>query len=301
MSAQAQAPRMAQAAPAGPYRRRLRLRAPDWIVATSASTLLLIVVLGFVLPVITGYGVDEFVARPLLPPSSAHPFGTDTFGRDVMVRTFAASHVDYLVAILGVGTAALLGTAVGVFVASTRIRGLDWLTMRLTDGVIAFPFTVLALAFVVVIGSNATVLGLPPGMPALLAAYVIVGWAYYARIARSQTLSLRTRDFVTAGRQLGYSDTRIAIRHISPIVLATTMAYAVGDAIITVALTASLSFLGAGIAPPTPDWGQMMYEGRGLIETAWWLTAFPSLALVVSGLCLAIIGDRLIRRLEDRP
>lgn len=274
--------------------------APDWVVVVAAAILLTIVALGFALPVLTGYGVNEFVARPLLPPSSAHPFGTDTFGRDVMVRTFAASHVDYLVAVLGVGTAAILGTVVGVFVASTRVRSLDWLTMRLTDGVIAFPFTVLALAFVVVLGSDATVLGLPQGMPALLAAYVVVGWAYYARIARSQTVSLRSRDFVAAGRQLGYSDARIAIRHISPIVLATTMAYAVGDAIITVALTAGLSFLGAGIAPPTPEWGQMMYEGRGLIETAWWLTAFPSLALVVSGLCLAVIGDRSIRRLEDR-
>jgi peptide/nickel transport system permease protein len=275
-------------------------RAPDWVVVVAASVPVLIVVLGYLLPVVTGYAPDEFVAQPLLPPSPAHPFGTDTFGRDVMVRTFAASHTDYLIAVLGVGAAALLGSVIGVFVASSRIKGVDWVAMRLTDGVIAFPFTVLALSFVVVLGSNSSVLGLPQGMPALLAAYVFVGWAYYARIARAQTVSLRSRDFVAAGRQMGFSDARIAVRHILPIVLATTMAYAVGDAIITVALTASLSFLGAGIAPPTPEWGQMMYEGRGLIETAWWLTAFPSLMLVLSGLSVAVIADRSIRRMEDR-
>jgi peptide/nickel transport system permease protein len=275
-------------------------RLPGWLVLVAAAIPVLIVILGFVLPAITGYSPTAFVAQPLQAPSWAHPFGTDQFGRDIFVRCFVASHIDYLVAAVGVGVASVAGSIIGVAVASTRIRGVDWTVMRIVDAVIAFPFIVLALAFVVVFGQGASFLGLPQGMPALFAAFLLVGWAYYARLARSQAVSLRSRDFVTAAHLMGYSNTRIALRHVMPIVMATTLAYAVGDAILTVALTASLSFLGAGIGPPAPEWGQMMFDGRGLLQIAWWMTLFPALMLVISGLCLAIIADHAIRRLEDR-
>jgi peptide/nickel transport system permease protein len=269
-------------------------------VLVAAAVPVLIVILGFALPSITGYSPTAFVAQPLQPPSLAHLFGTDQFGRDILVRCFVASHIDYLVAVVGVGVASVVGSIIGVAVASTRIRGVDWAVMRIVDAVIAFPFIVLALAFVVVFGQGASFLGLPQGMPALFAAFLLVGWAYYARLARSQAVSLRSRDFVTAAHLMGYSNTRIALRHVMPIVMATTMAYAVGDAILTVALTASLSFLGAGIGPPAPEWGQMMFDGRGLLQIAWWMTLFPALMLVISGLCLAVVADHAIRRLEDR-
>jgi peptide/nickel transport system permease protein len=275
-------------------------RLPGWLVLVAAAIPVLIVILGFVLPAITGYSPTAFVAQPLQAPSWAHPFGTDQFGRDIFVRCFVASHIDYLVAAVGVGVASVAGSIIGVAVASTRIRGVDWTVMRIVDAVIAFPFIVLALAFVVVFGQGVSFLGLPQGMPALFAAFLLVGWAYYARLARSQAVSLRSRDFVTAAHLMGYSNTRIALRHVMPIVMATTMAYAVGDAILTVALTASLSFLGAGIGPPAPEWGQMMFDGRGLLQIAWWMTLFPALMLVISGLCLAVIADHAIRRLEDR-
>jgi peptide/nickel transport system permease protein len=293
-----------QAAPAPELRRRSwrlrRIRVPSWVVVVAAAIPILIVVLGFLLPTITGYSTSAFVAQPLQAPSWAHPFGTDQFGRDILVRCFAASHIDYLVAVVGVGISATLGSLIGVAVASTRLKWVDWAVMRIADAVIAFPFIVLALAFVVVFGSDTGFLGLPQGMPALFAAFLLVGWAYYARLARSQAVSLRSRDFVTAARLMGYSNARISLRHVMPIVMATTMAYAVGDAIITVSLTASLSFLGAGIGPPAPEWGQMMFDGRSLLEIAWWMTLFPALLLVVSGLCLAIIADHSIKRIEDR-
>jgi len=279
---------------------RLRRRLPGWLVLVAAAIPILIVILGFALPKLTGYSPTAFVARPLLAPSWAHPFGTDQFGRDIFVRCFVASHIDYLVAVVGVGVASIAGSIIGVAVASTRVRGVDWAVMRIVDAVIAFPFIVLALAFVVVFGQGASLLGLPQGMPALFAAFLLVGWAYYARLARSQAVSLRSRDFVTAAHLMGYSNTRISLRHVMPIVMATTMAYAVGDAILTVALTASLSFLGAGIGPPAPEWGQMMFDGRGLLQIAWWMTLFPALMLVTSGLCLAVIADHAIKRLEDR-
>lgn len=280
---------------------RLRLiHVPSWLVVVAAAIPILIVILGFLLPRITGYSPTAFVAHPLQPPSWAHPFGTDQFGRDIFVRCFSASHVDYLVAVVGVGVSATLGSLIGVAVAATPSRWVDGAVMRIADAVIAFPFIVLALAFVVVFGPDTSFLGLPQGMPALFAAFLLVGWAYYARLARSQAVSLRSRDFVTAARLMGYSNTRIALRHVTPIVMATTMAYAVGDAIITVALIASLSFLGAGIGPPAPEWGQMMYDGRGLLQIAWWMTLFPALMLIVSGLCLALIADYSIKQLEDR-
>ncbi len=279
---------------------RLRVRAPRPVVLIAAAIPVIIVILGFVLPSITGYSPTAFVAVPLQAPSWAHPFGTDQFGRDVLVRAFVASHIDYLVAVVGVGISSIAGSVIGVAVAATRVRWIDWAVMRVVDAVIAFPFIVLALAFVVVFGPSASFLGLPQGMPALFAAFLLVGWAYYARLARSQAVSLRSRDFVTSARLMGYSNARISLRHIMPIVMATTMAYAVGDAILTVALTASLSFLGAGIGPPAPEWGQMMFDGRGLLQIAWWMTLFPALMLVISGLCLAVIADHAVRRLEDR-
>ena len=279
---------------------RLRIRAPRGVVLVAAAIPIAIVILGFILPAITGYSPTAFVAAPLQPPSWAHPFGTDQFGRDVFVRCFVASHIDYLVAVVGVGVSSVVGTIVGVVVAATRVRWIDWAVMRVVDAVIAFPFIVLALAFVVAFGPAASFAGLPQGMPALFTAFLLVGWAYYARLARSQAISLRSRDFVTSARLMGYSSARISLRHILPIAMATTMAYAVGDAIITVALTASLSFLGAGIGPPAPEWGQMMFDGRGLLQIAWWMTLFPSLMLVISGLCLAVLADHAVRRLEDR-
>jgi peptide/nickel transport system permease protein len=281
----------------GVSRRALARPGPAWI---AIGSLALIAGLGFLLPLITGYPVDGFVALPYESPSTAHPFGTDSYGRDVMVRTFAASHVDYLVAIVSVGFSAFVGTAVGVLCTASRSRAVEWSVMRLTDAVISFPFIILVLALVVVFGDTLAVPGLADGLPALLLAICVTGWAYYARLARAETLSLRERDFIVAARSMGFSHARIVLRHLFPTVLMTALAYAVGDAIVTVSLTASLSFLGAGVQPPTPEWGQMMYEGRDALQSAWWITAFPALLLAISGLLLAVIADGAIKRLRGR-
>lgn len=260
--------------------------------------ILLVVVLGFLLPVVTGYGTDEFVADPLLPPSVHHPFGTDQFGRDLLVRSFAAARVDYLIGAFVIVWCGLIGSLVGVLMATTRIPGVDWAMSRVIDASIAFPMTILVIAVGVVLGSDFALLGLPRGLPSVLLVYALIGWAYYARLARAQALSLRSRDFVRAARTMGYSDLRITMRHVFPQVSMTTLAYAVGDAIVAIALTSSLAFLGAGVAPPTPEWGQIMYEGRGVIGTAWWVVAFPAGMLALSGISLAAIANGVIRRIE---
>lgn len=278
--------------------RRLGVRAPG-AVPIACAIPLLILLLGAVLPALTGYGTDEFVADAYLAPSLAHPFGTDQFGRDVMVRSFAAAKIDYLIPGIAVTVSVVVGSMLGVLAAISGRRA-DWLLLRVTDAIIAFPFVVLVLVLVVVVGADFSLLGLPDGAAPALAAIVLTGWAYYARLARSQALSLRNRDFVAAARLMGYSNLRITVRHILPTVLATSLAYAVGDLIVTVALIASLSFLGAGVAPPTPEWGQMMYEGRDVLETAWWLTLFPATLIAISSLALATIADAMVARLEGR-
>ena len=267
-------------------------------IAVGVAILVAMLALGPLLKAITGYSTSGLAFTPLQSPTLAHPFGTDMFGRDVMVRTFVAAQTDFLVAAIAVGFASTVGTLIGVFAGSTRIRGVDWTIMRIVDAIISFPFIVLVLALVVVVGADRSIAGLPHGLAPALIAFCLTGWAYYARIARGQALSLRQRDFVVAARLMGYSELRIVVRHILPAVLGVTMAYAVGDAIITVAFTASLSLLGAGVQPPTPEWGSMMYEARNYLQSAWWITLFPALALVTSGIAFSLVGDGLLKRLE---
>lgn len=261
--------------------------------------IILVILLGSVLaPVLTGYAPDALVAPPLQPPSAAHWFGTDQYGRDVLVRTFVAAQVDYMIGAFVIVFCGLFGSLIGVYVASTRIRGIDWAVTRLIDAIIAFPLAVLVLALGVMVGPDFTFWGIPRGLPSVLIVYACLGWAYYARLARSQVLSLRSRDFIRAGRAMGYSDARLTMKHLFPQVSMVTFAYAVGDAIVAIALASSLSFLGAGVMPPTPEWGQIIYEGRGVLASAWWIAAFPALFLAGSGLALVGIGDGLVRRME---
>lgn len=260
---------------------------------------ILVILLGSVLaPVLSGYAPDALVAPPLQPPSAAHWFGTDQYGRDVLVRTFVAAQVDYMIGAFVIVFCGLFGSLIGVYVASTRMRGVDWAVTRLIDAIIAFPLAVLVLALGVMVGPDFTFWGIPRGLPSVLIVYACLGWAYYARLARSQVLSLRSRDFIRAGRAMGYSDARLTMKHLFPQVSMVTFAYAVGDAIVAIALASSLSFLGAGVMPPTPEWGQIIYEGRAVLASAWWIAAFPALFLAGSGLALVGIGDGLVRRME---
>jgi len=288
------------AAPTHPVARvARRLRLPSDVgLLIGVGTLAAMLALAFLLPVVTGYGTNEFAGAPYQAPSLSHPFGTDQFGRDVMVRTFAAAKVDYMIAFLAVGVSLLIGTTIGVVIGVVHGGVVDWLLSRLVDAVIAFPLVILVLALVVAVGPEKSAPGLPAGTPALLIALFVFGWAFYARLAHAQALSLREREFVVAARMMGYSRTRIVMRHMLPNVLATATAYAVGDAVFIIGATASLAFLGAGVQPPTPEWGQIMFEARGVLETAWWTSVFPGLALVVTGLALALIADGLIQRLE---
>jgi peptide/nickel transport system permease protein len=250
--------------------------------------------LSIVVPVFSSYSSDAFVAQPFQPPSWSHLFGTDSYGRDVFVRTFAGGRIDLFVAAVGVLSSLLFGTVVGVAAAAAKRRIWETALMRVVDSIIAFPFVVLVLALVLVFGSTRSYGPLPAGVPSLLIAIFVWDWALYARLARAQTLVLRKGDFITAAQLLGYSWPRIVRRHLLPHVFRATAAYAVSDAIIILITTAGLPFLGAGVQPPTPEWGAIMYDGRTALAFAWWVTVIPGIVLAVTGIGLSLLADSFL-------
>ncbi len=257
------------------------------------SIIATILILSIVVPMVS-VAADSFVGLPYEAPSWAHLFGTDSYGRDVFVRTFAGGRIDLFVAAAGVLSSLLFGTVVGVTAASAKRRIWETILMRIVDSIIAFPFVVLVLALVLVFGATRSYGPLPAGVPSLLIAIFIWDWALYARLARVQTLALRNEDFVTAAYLLGYSRLRIISRHLLPHVLRATGAYAVSDAIIILITTAGLPFLGAGVQPPTPEWGAIMYDGRTALASAWWITVSPGVILALTGIGLSLIANSFL-------
>lgn len=227
----------------------------------------------------------------LEPPSVAHPFGTDNFGRDIFARVLAGGQVSLWTGLIAVGISLLVGVPIGAF--SGFVGGnLGSLLMRVMDVLLAFPSLVLAMAIAAALG---------PGMTSAMIAVGVVGIPEFARIVYGQTRSLRERDFVEAGRALGLRDRTILIRHIipntvAPILVRSTLG--MGYAILT---AASLSFIGLGAQPPTPEWGVMISDSRGyIISGEWWMTVFPGIAIATSILGFNLLGDGLRDVLDPR-
>lgn len=277
--------------------RRLSLAKPGAALAIGGSLLVVIAIACVVVPIVWGYSPEAIVAVPMLAPSIAHPFGTDELGRDVFVRTLMGGRIDLFVAAFAVTASALIGTLIGI-VAAFSGRWVDSALMRVVDAIIAFPFLVLVLAVVLLFGAGTQIGPLPPGLPSLLFAVIVTDWAIYARLARGQALSLRERDFIVAVQLLGHGRSRIITRHLLPNVASTIGAYMVSDAILVVGLTAALPFLGAGIQPPTPEWGAIMVDGSTLLGTAWWITVLPGAVLALTGIALSLIADSLLSRVR---
>lgn len=270
-----------------PRRSRLEL----WFGLGLISAVILACV---VIPVLDGTDPNALVAAPLQPPSAEHPFGTDSVGRDVFVRVFAAGRVDIALAALCAVVPLVSGTVIGTMVGASRRRAVDVIAMRVTDGVIAFPFVVVILLIVLIMGVGTEFPPLPAGGASILVAVWLVGWTFYARVARARTHVLREEDFVAAARLLGFSQFRIVVRHLLPSVWPTTATYAVADVLFTVALIAALPFLGAGIQPPTAEWGSMLYEGRGFLEQAWWISLSTVGVVLVLGTGVMMVVDSLV-------
>lgn len=235
---------------------------------------------GFLAP----YNPDEVsIVKMLSAPSAEHWFGTDQVGRDVFSRVLYAARVDLFLCVVGVVPPLLIGTVVGLI--SGYFGGVvDSIFMRIYDLTAAFPFYVLVLAIVGVIG---------PGLVNFVIALTLVGWITYARLVRADVLAVREAEYIQAAQCLGYSKPAILLRHILPNVMGPIFAYAVSDAVLVMLAGASFGFIGMGAQPPTAEWGVMIANGQAFVRQAWWICLFPGLAAISLGLGLALLGDGL--------
>jgi peptide/nickel transport system permease protein len=225
--------------------------------------------------------IAQNLRNTLQPPSLAHPFGTDNFGRDIFSRVLHAAKVDVTIGFLCVLFPWLLGSILGA-IAGYVGGVIDTIVMRSVDTFMAFPFLIVAIGAIAVLG---------PGVTSMCIALTLSGWSIYARIVRAEVLVARKSDYVLAARALGYPDTRILLRHILPNVIAPTIMFAMTSMVLVILSTVTLSFLGLGVPPPTPSWGSMIAEGKNFIFTAWWIITLPGIAIVVVGLALSLLGD----------
>lgn len=243
-----------------------------------------IVILGVLIPMLSPYGAYDTVTKVNAPPSIEHPFGGDMLGRDILVRSFAATHLDMVVAVIGVMIPLLIGTIVGALAGTTDLRLVRGIIGLLIDAINAFPFLILALGIIAVIGT---------GVPSVIIAIALTSWARYAKLARTRASVLRDLDFVSALRLLGYSRARITVRHILPNCFSETLAYGVSDFTLVILVVAALSFLGAGVNPPQPEWGSMMADGRVYLQSAPWLLIGPGLILTITAFGVSLVGESL--------
>jgi peptide/nickel transport system permease protein len=219
----------------------------------------------------------------LASPSWAHPFGTDQFGRDIFARALFAARVDLLLVVALVATAFVIGTTIGVL-GAWRGGWPDTVLTRVIDIALAFPFLVLVLSVVGMRG---------PGLTSLYLAVSLVAWVFYARIVREEVVLAKNADYMLAARASDFSTPRTLIRHLLPNVIVQPTLYASSDCTYALLVTASVSFLGAGVQPPQAEWGQMVAQGTQFFPTQWWMSAFPALAIVFSGVAFALVADGL--------
>ncbi|MBI4014185.1 MAG: ABC transporter permease [Candidatus Rokubacteria bacterium] len=227
--------------------------------------------------------LEQHLDEALQPPSGSHPLGTDNFGRDILSRTLHGARVDLAMGVGLVVFPLIIGTPVGC-VAGYRGGLFDSVVMRVAEIAVAFPFFVLVIGIIAMLG---------PGLSNMYLGVTIVSWVSYARIARGEMLTMRELDYVQAARALGLDDSRIVFRHLLPGVVSAVVLFAVSDVVLCILLGTSLSFLGLGVQPPTAEWGAMIADGRNYILTAWWMPTFPGLAIALVGVTFSLLGDGL--------
>ncbi len=213
----------------------------------------------------------------------AHVLGTDHLGRDVLSRVIYGSRVSLVVGLAAVVIGGLVGASLGLL-AGFRGGFADTVIMTVADAQLAFPFILLAIGIIAVLG---------PSFPTLIVVIGLSGWVSYARILRSQVLVLRSREFVDAIHALGGSVARVILRHILPNVLSSLVVIATLELARAIVLEATLSFLGLGVQPPTPSWGGMVHEGREYLDSAWWISTFPGIVLMLTSIVVSRTGDWL--------
>jgi peptide/nickel transport system permease protein len=236
-------------------------------------------------PLLTRYDpTAQDLLNTLVPPfSPGHPLGTDQFGRDTLARLLYAGRIDITIAFGATGVTVLVGALIGL-ISGYYGGWFDIVLMRVVDIFFAFPFIVLVLAIIAVLG---------PGLLNMFIAIWLVSWISYARIVRGEVLVAKRLEYVLAARALGYGDLRIMLGHILPNVITPAIIFSMLDAVGNVGLGAALGYLGLGAQDPLAEWGKMIADSQNFMLTYWWLPALPGVAIVVFGLGLSLAGDGL--------
>lgn len=226
----------------------------------------------------------------LAPPSSAHIFGTDEFGRDIFARIIHGARVSLKVGIISVLISIVWGGTLGA-IAGYYGGKLDNFIMRIMDIFLAVPSILLAIAIVSALG---------PSMLNLMIAISVSNVPRYARIVRASVLTIKDQEFIEAAKAIGASNARIIYRHIIPNSLAPVIVQGTLGVASAILSTAGLSFIGLGIQPPAPEWGAMLSGGRQYLRTAWWVTTFPGVTIMITIFALNLLGDGLRDALDPR-
>ena len=257
---------------------------------------LIIVVIFFILAifgqVLAPYDpfAQDITGSKLLAPSLAHPMGTDELGRDLLSRVMTGTRISLQVAAVVLSFAVVVGTLVGA-VAGYFGGIVDEVLMRFTDMFLAFPALILAIAIAASFGRE---------LKWTMVALATVFWPWYARLVRGQILSIRERDYVTAAESIGMSGPRLLLRHILPNAVSVIIIQLTLDVGYAILATSSLSFIGLGAPPPSPEWGTMMSTARNYFREAWWYTTFPGVALTLTVFAFNVLGDGLQDALDPR-
>ena len=274
---------------------RKKHRLPAWAVTPTFILGIIIVVAALVMAIfpeqIAPYdptAVDITVRTKA--PSAEHIFGTDNYGRDVFSRVVWGTRIDLSIGFFGVLVPMIIGGIIGLL-AAWYGGWLDSLLMRISEIMMAFPFTILVIAIITILGT---------GTINLYIALWLVGWMSYARLVRAEVLKLKKAEFIEAARVAGFSDARILLRHILPNVISSSIVFAASDMVMCMLTGASMSFLGLGVQPPTPEWGAILNEGRTYISYASWMTFYPGLVLAVTGVGLSLLGDSMTEILRRK-
>lgn len=252
---------------------------------------LFVCALALLAPVIAPHDpIDQNVFNRLKPPSSEHWAGTDFYGRDTFSRILWGARISLAIGLLAIGAALVIGSLIGI-VAGYYGGRLDIVVMQTMDVLLAFPSLILGLIVVAMLG---------PSVTNLVIAIALTAIPPFARIARAPTISVKEREFVEAGRALGYSDARLMFGHILPNIAPEVLVMGSLWLATAIRVEASLAFIGLGVSPPTPTWGGMIREGFENILDSFWLALFPSIAILIVVFALNLLGDGLRDAIDPR-
>ena len=251
----------------------------------------IILLIGLFAPFLTQYDpLYQDYNSLLLPPSFDHLFGTDNYGRDIFTRVIYATRLDLQIGFYTTYVPLIYGVMIGAY--SGYFGGyIDTIMMRLTDIAMAFPFLILIIFILSILG---------PGIQNIYIAVFLVAWTMYARLVRAEMLVEKNKDYIVAAQVLGFGSNRIIFKHAMPNIITSCIIFSMFDFVLNILLVSGLSFLGLGVQHPIPEWGAIVAEGRDFILTAWWISTLPGFFILLTGFALCLIGDGLSERFGKR-